>query len=192
MKKSLLIAAGLTMMVTLAGCPSDPTPGQPTTPSATPSPGETSSPDPTPSTDPTVAPTANPTPVPTPQQPLATPTPPVNQGFSLVSAVAVESKEKPFSYDYTIVGTGFGTAADYSYFQIEDSSATIKVVDNGAIKSNVEVQNVVITPTEIKFRWVPPFGAPTDQNLIKVNYLLSGESQKVSSTVRLAVPGDGV
>lgn len=189
MKKSLLIAAGLATMVTLAGCPSDPTPGQPSTPTATPTPVQSNSPDPTPTDSPTPTPTATPE---GPKPPLATPTPPANQGFSLVSATAVEASDKRFSYDYTIVGTGFGAVADYNYFQIEDSASTVKLIENGVVKNNVEITNVVITPTEIKFRWVPPFGAPTDQNLIKVNYLQNAGGLKVSSTVRLAVPGDGV
>lgn len=185
MKKSLLIAASLTLMVTLMGCPSE-TPSQ--TPSPEPSVEASESPEPTPTAEPTTEPSA-----PASTEPTAAPSilpvidPVENVGFSLVSATA--QKNANYSYTFTIMGTGLGTTADYTYLQIKSSDGTIDLINNGVIKAtNSELKAAVeITGTSITFTWTPPLGSATNEDLLQVDYQTSDSDDKSSTTVRLKV-----
>lgn len=132
MKKSLLIAASLATMVTLSACgpgPAGPSPSPSASPSesASPSPEPSASPSESPSPDPSVTPTPEPS-----QSALPTPTPPANLGFSLTGATANAAPQ--FRTDYTITGTGLGAIADYKLLQIENSGATVIIVNEGVAK----------------------------------------------------------
>ena len=185
MKKSLLIAASLTLMVSLMGCPSE-TPNQEPTPE--PSVEASESPEPTPTEEPsepsTPATTEPEAPAPS-VLPVVDPT--ENVGFSLTSATA--KKNADFSYSFTINGTGFGSAADYDYLQIKNSDGTIDLIVNGSVKeANSELKTPVeITETTMTFTWTPPLGAPVDEDLLQVDYLSTDSSERSSTTVRLNV-----
>lgn len=187
MNKSLFIAAGFALMVTLTGCPgSNPgqTPGPSPSVSATPTPEESSSTEPTPVPS-TSAPISTPTPLPSGS---ALPTPvPGDTALTLTAATAV--KQSDFSYVFTITGTNLGAIADYSYLQIESSDATLVLVRSGQSQHNgVELKEAVsVTPTSISFRWLPPNGAPTNNDLIKLNFLKNSQTVQNSTTVRLSV-----
>ncbi|MGV3525677.1 MAG: hypothetical protein ACO1RX_15755 [Candidatus Sericytochromatia bacterium] len=188
MNKSLLLAASLAMMVSLTGCPSTPTqpnPGASPSASATPSaeptpsmdPGASATPDPTPTTEPTAGPTA-----------LPTVDPGGNVGFSLTSATA--TKQPNFSYRFVITGTGLGAVADYNQLQVQSSDATITLVENGQAKAaNVELKEMAtIAGNQLSFTWLPPNGAPTNNDMIKLTYgKKGGEAGLISTNVRLTV-----
>jgi len=180
MKKFLVLTASLaaTMMITACPGPNDPSP----TPAESPTPTESTLP--LPSESPEPAESASPTPSESPEAPEATPTPEATEGFALTTATANELPR--FRYQFTIAGTNLGSVADYTRLQVVSSGATVTIINNGAAKNNVEVSDVSVTPTGIVFTWVPPNGAPTDQDLIKVDYQRAGES-KSSTSIRLTV-----
>jgi len=183
MKKSLLIAASLTMMVTLMGCPSE-TPTQPE-----PSAEASEAPETEPSEEPSEEPSAEPTVEPEAPAPSILPTvdPGEDVGFSLTSATA--KKNANFSYTFTINGTGLGSADAYKYLQIKNSDGTIDLIKNGSvIPSNSELKAAVeITATTIMFTWTPPMGAVTNEDLLQVDYQSAETNEKSSTTVRLKV-----
>lgn len=193
MKKSLLIAASLAMMVTLAGCPGEETPTNPSNPnpstSPSPSPGESSEPtEPTepgePTPEPTMAPTSNPG-----TQPSALPTlePSGNQSVSLTSAQAVRNPQD-FTYRYTVTGTGFTSIEDLAVLRFFSSDATIDLVRDGQARINVEIREVNVSENEISFVWLPQLGAPTQNDSVHFTYQRSGdETVQRSSTLRLNV-----
>lgn len=194
MTKSLLIAASLALMVTLAGCPGDENPSTPSTPgpSASTEPGE-----PTPSTDPgeptePVEPTPSPTPTTTPptSQPSALPT--LNPGgsnpsVSLSSAQAVRNPQD-FTYRFTVTGTGFTSIADLASLRFFSSDATIDLVRDGAARINREIREVNVSANEISFVWMPQLGAPTQHDSVWFTYQRAGDSGVMrSSSLRLSV-----
>jgi hypothetical protein len=184
MKKILVLTASLaaTMMITACPGPND-SPGP--MPSTTPTPAESTLP--LPSESPTPSESASPMPSSSPTTPEATPTPAETEspvGFSLTTATA--SQLPRFRYQFTIAGTDLGVIADYTTLQVVSSDATVKIIENGVAKNNVEISNVVVTPTSISFSWLPPNGAPTDQDLIKVDYQRAG-SDRESTSIRLTV-----
>lgn len=185
MKKTLVFTAALaaTMMITACPGPNAPTPSESPTPteSTSPEPSESASPEPSESASP--EPSESASPEPTPSE-----TPDANVGFALTSATA--SKGEKFRYNFNIAGVGLGVIADYSSLQIESSGSTVTIIENGVAKNNVEITNVVVTPTSISFTWLPPNGAPTDQDLVKVDYQRAGENAE-STSVRLTV-NDGL
>lgn len=186
MKKFLVLTASLaaTMMITACPGPNEPTPSESPTPTESSSPAPTESPDPTESP----VPESSPMPVPTtaPTIPVASSGPAV--GFSLTTATA--SKLPKFRYGFTIAGTDLGAIGDYRNLQITSSGATVKIIENGVVKNNVEITDVIVTPVAISFTWLPPTGAPTDQDLIKVDYERAGDTEQ-STSVRLTV-SDGL
>lgn len=188
MNKSLLTIASLALMVTLAGCPGG-NPSQPnpsSNPSETPSvtPSETpATTEPGSSSNPGTTPVATPTPI---TDALPTPVP-GNTSLTLTAASAV--KQSDFSYVFTITGTGLGTIADYSTLQVEASDSTVILVRNGVSQHNgIEIKEAVsVTPSSITFRWLPPNGAPTNNDLVKLTYTKMGSNQQISTDVRMAV-----
>ena len=196
MKKHLLIAASLAATLMLAACPAEtPNPAGPdaqpsaapsSTPSAEPS-MDPGTPDPQPSADPQPQPTMNPSEPEQPEIPVASSNP--NAGSSLNSAVATQLPR--FRYRFEIAGEGLGAIADYNSLQVVASGATVNIIEGGVAKNNVEISDVAVTPTSIAFTWLPPNGAPTDQDLIRIDYERAGEDRE-STSVRLSVPGDGV
>ncbi|PKL79259.1 MAG: hypothetical protein CVV27_02100 [Candidatus Melainabacteria bacterium HGW-Melainabacteria-1] len=185
MKKSLFIAAGVALMVTLSGCPGGTT-NQPN-PSANPSAS--------PSEEPTATPTPSEGPTSTPTPPLSTPTPlpsgsalptpePGPVGFSISGATA--TKQSDFTFIFNITGTDLGAIADYQILQVENSGSTIELVRDGKFTPNVELRELSITPTGITFRWLTPFGAPTSNDLLRLHYTKVGETTKNSTSVRLS------
>lgn len=194
MKKSLSIIASMAVLVALAGCPggspntnTSPTPS-PSASSSNPNPGTSATPDPGTSATPTpgpTGPTATPTPLPSGSA-LPTPPPPTNLGFSITGATAV--KQSDFSYIFTISGTDLGAVGDYSNLEAEVSGSTVKLVSNGqALVNNVELRSLTIAPGSITFRWLPPNGAPTANDFVKLNYTKNNDSAKSSSGIRLSV-----
>lgn len=183
MKKTLVFTAALAATLLITACPG---PNEPT-PSESPTPTETSSPEPAESSEPTPSETSEPTPSET-AEPTPSASPDTNVGFSLTSATA--SKGERFRYTFNIAGTALGIIADYSSLQVTASGATVKIIENGVAKNNVEVSGVVVTPTSISFTWLPPNGAPTDQDLVKIDYQRAGEAAE-STSVRLTVQ-DGI
>lgn len=183
MKKTLVFTAALaaTMMITACPGPNAPTPSESPTPteSTSPEPSESSTPEPSESTSPEPTESSEPTPSASPEE---------NVGFALTSATA--SKGEKFRYNFNIAGTALGIIADYTSLQVTASGATVKIIENGVAKNNVEITNVVVTPTSISFTWLPPNGAPTDQDLVKIDYQRAGEVA-VSTSVRLSV-NDGL
>jgi len=191
MKKSLYIIASVALIVTLAGCPGNP-PNPPASPSPSPVESPTSGPTDEPVSTPTpggTTPTANPGSTPTPLpagSALPTPPPPSNTGFSITGATAV--KQPDFSYVYTLNGTDLGTIGDYANLQVEVSGSTVTLVQNGQSRVNgVDLKDLNISPTGISFRWVNPFGAPTSNDLVKLNYTKNNEQPKTSTAIRLSV-----
>lgn len=180
MNKTLILTAALaaTMMITACPGPNNPTPSESPTPteSTSPEPTESTSPEPSESSEPTPSESSD------PEIPVASPEP--GAGFALTSATA--SKAPNFRYTFNIAGTSLGSLADYSDLQVTASGATVKIITNGVAKNNVEVTGVAVTPTSISFTWLPPNGAPTDQDLIKITYQRSGEESE-STSVRLTV-----
>ena len=189
MKKSLYIIASLALMVTLAGCPGSSNPNQPgASPSPTPSatPTDVVSPTPTPVETQTPPPaTSTPTPLPSGSA-LPTPVPPSNTGFSVTGASAI--KQPDFSYIYTLSGTDLGTVGVYANLQVEVSGSTLTLVQGGQAKVNgIDLKDLSVTPAAITFRWVNPFGAPTANDLVRLNYTKNGEQPKTSTAIRLSV-----
>lgn len=192
MKKSLGIFASLALLVSLAGCPggnpstpSSPSPSPSTAPSADPSATPTPGPSSTPTTNPTSGPTATPTPLPSGSA-LPTPPPANNTGFSITGATAV--KQSDFSYIFTVTGTDLGNVGDYSLLQADVSGATITLVANGQSRvDGTELREVSVSPTSVTFRWLNPLGAPTANDLVKLNYQKNNDSMKTSTSVRLSV-----
>lgn len=181
MKKSLLIAASMAMMVTLMGCPSE-TPSQ--TASPEPSASASATPEPTPSEEPSEAPSE------TPSTPESTPAPSVlptlepGTGITLTSATA--KKNADFSYTFTIMGSGLGSTADYQFLKVNNSGATITLIDNGMVR---EADSDVKTPVEIKdnmitFTWA---ATPTGEDALSIDYQLKDSDRQSSSNVRLSV-----
>lgn len=194
MKKSLSIIASMAALVALAGCPggspntnTSPTPS-PSASSSTPNPGTSATPDPGTSATPTpgpTGPTATPTPLPSGSA-LPTPPPATNTGFSITGATAV--KQSDFSYVFTISGTDLGAVGDYSNLEAEVSGSTVKLVSNGqSLVNNVELRALTIAPGSITFRWLPPNGAPTPNDFVKLNYTKNNDSAKTSTGIRLSV-----
>lgn len=183
MKKTLAFTAALaaTMMITACPGPNEPTPSE------SPTPTESTSPEPTESSEPTPSESSEPTPSES-SEPTPSASPDENIGFSLTSATA--SKGEKFRYNFNITGTGLGILADYTSLQIESSGSTVTIIENGVAKNNVEITGVVVTPTSISFTWLPPNGAPTDQDLVKIDYQRAGEDAE-STSVRLTV-SDGL
>ncbi|MBF2053804.1 MAG: hypothetical protein IGS03_10135 [Candidatus Sericytochromatia bacterium] len=194
MKKSLLLAASLAMIVTLAGCPGEENPSTPSSPnpSASPSPGESSVPTepgqpgepgkPTPT--PTMVPTSNPG-----SQPSALPTlePSGNQTVSLTSAQAVRNPQD-FTYRFTVTGTGFTSIEDLAVLRFFSSDATIDLVRDGQARINVEIREVNVSENEISFVWLPQLGAPTQNDSVHFTYQRIGDDTvQRSSTLRLNV-----
>lgn len=122
--------------------------------------------------------------------PTALPTvdPGANVGFSLTTATA--TKQPNFSYRFVITGTGLGAIADYDQLQVQSSDATIKLVENGQVKAaNVELKEMAsIAGNQLIFTWLPPNGAPTNNDMIMLTYGKKGGEAGLSSTnVRLTV-----
>lgn len=179
MKKFLVLTASLAATMMITACPG---PNDSPTPSESPTPTESASPAPSESPEPEES--ASPTPSESPEAPEATPTPEVTEDFSLTTATATQQPR--FRYQFTIAGTNLGAIADYTRLQVVSSGATVTIIDNGVAKNNVEVSDVSVTPAGIVFTWLPPNGAPTDQDLIKVDYQRAGET-KSSTSIRLTV-----
>jgi len=196
MNKSLLIAASLAMMVTLAGCPGESNgPSTPATPSTEPSeqptePGEQP-------TEPGEQPSepggpATPGPTPTPAAPVVQPSalpalnPVGNVSVTLTSAQAV--KQADFTYRFTITGSGFTGIEDLALLRFYSSDATLDLVTNGQARLNVEVREVNVSESQISFVWLPQLGAPTNNDAVWFLYRnQSGSAETRSSTLRLAV-----
>lgn len=187
MKKVLVLTAALaaTMMITACPGPNEPTPSESPMPteSTSPEPTESTSPEPTESTSPE---TPDPSESNEPTEPEASADPAAS--FELTAASATQLPK--FRYGFTIEGTALGTIGDYTSLQVTASGATVKIIENGVAKNNVEITDVVVTPSTITFTWLPPNGAPTDQDLIKIDSQRLGEAAE-STSVRLTV-ADGL
>ncbi len=193
MNKTLLLTAALAATL-LTACPGPSDSGTPE-PSATPTAMESAEPTPTPEPEATPTPAGTPAPVVTPEPgepeqptiPVASSDP--NAETTLTSATATQQPR--FRYTFNIAGTGLGAIADYTTLQVTASGATVKIIQNGVAVNNVEVSGVAITPTSVSFTWLPPNGAPTDQDLIRIDYQ-RGDDDRESTSVRLTVTNDGV
>lgn len=190
MKNTIKLMASLSLVATLVAC-GPATPAQKPEPSkappaaVTPPSAPVATPTPVSATPTPVAPVATPTPV-APSSPtsssIATPPPPKDAAFSLGTASAMKNSD--FSYTVTITGNGMGVPADYKFLQVKFSSATIALIADGAPRQNVELSEVSLTATELKFRFKfesPPVGG--DQ--IELSFEKVGAATASSTRIRL-------
>lgn len=185
MKNTMKLMASLSLAASLVACGPAPTAPKPSN-SSTQSAAPTAAPTATPTAAPTAAPTATPTAAPPTATPTVAPLPTIapdpNAAFSLGTASA--TKNPNFSYTVTITGTGWGTLADYKFFQVKFSEATIPLIVDGQSKEGLELSNVTLTPTELKFtfKFANP---PVASDMIQLTFEKTGQSGAKSTEIRL-------
>lgn len=105
--------------------------------------------------------------------------------------VVTAVKRPDFSYDFLISGENLGLLLDAQMVQVEIGGATKKLIEQGQIKTDVELTKLELDGDDLYFNWKYP-GAPTDRDRVQIDYILKGSTLRESKVLRLIVPFDEV